>query len=132
MAKIEQHDIETAQYILSILKMSIGIVASWGLDPKSIKPIKTGIEFHVQGFKHTGMVQVTLNEGADLFELSLITDSGEVTKIQDSIYLDNLISTIDEAVEKTDDYEKRISEEYPFLQNPENPEKVKPMEIIIL
>ncbi len=132
MAKIEQHDIETAQYILGILKMSIGIVASWGMDPKSIKPIKTGIEFHVQGFKHTGMVQVTLNEGADLFEFCLITDSGVVTMTQDSIYLDNLISTIDEAVEKTDDYEKRISEEYPFLQNPENPEKVKPVEIIIL
>ncbi len=132
MEKIEQHDIETAQYILSILKMSIGIVASWGLDPKSIKPIKTGIEFHVQGFKHTGMVQVKQNEGADLFEVSLITDSGKMTKTQDSIYLDNLISTIDELVEKTEDYEKRISEEYPFLQDSENPEKVKPVEIIIL
>ncbi len=132
MAKIEQHDIEIAQYILKILKMSIGIVASWGLDPESIKPIKTGIEFHVQGFKHTGMVQVKLNEGEDLFEVCLITDSGEVTKTQDSIYLDTLISVIDVAVEKTEDYEMRISEEYPFLQDPDNPEKVKPMEIVIL
>ncbi len=132
MAKIEHHDIETAQYILGILKTSIGIVASWGLDPKSIKPIKNGIEFHVQGFKHTGMVQVKLNEGADLFEVSLITDSGEVTNTQDSIYLDNLISTIDEAVEKTEDYEKRVFEEYHFLQDPDNPGNSKPVEIIIL
>ena len=132
MAKIEQHDIEIGEYILSILKSRIDIVSSWGLDPESLKPIKYGIEFHVQGFKHTGRVQVTLNEGEDLFEVCLISESGETTEKHESIFLDNLISVIDDAVENVENYEKRVSEEYPFLTDPDNPEKVRPMEIIIL
>ena len=132
MAKIEQHDIEIGKYILSILKTRIDIVASWGLDPKTLKPIKAGIEFRVQGFKHTGNVQVKLNEGADLFEVSLISDSGETVDIHESIFLDELISTIDDAVEKVDDYEKRVATEYPYLTQSDNPEKVRPIEVIIL
>ena len=132
MAKIEQHDIEIGQYILSILKTRIDIVSSWGLDPESLKPIKYGIEFHVKGFKHTGMVQVTLNEGEDLFEVCLISESGETKERHESIFLDNLISVIDDAVENVENYDKKVSEEYPFLKDPDNPEKVRPMEIIIL
>lgn len=132
MAKIEQHDIEIGKYILSILKTRIDIVSSWGQDPESLKPIKYGIEFHVQGFKHTGLVQVTLNEGEDLFEVSLVSESGETVETHKSIFLDNLISVIDDAVENVENYEKRVSEEYPFLTDPDNPEKVRPMEIIIL
>jgi len=134
MAKviIDEHDIEIGQYILTILKTRLDIVASWGLDPETLRPIKYGIEFHVQGFKHTGLVSVILNEGEDLFEVCLISDNGEMTDSRESIFLDDLISTIDELVEKTDDYEKRISEEYPFLTEPDNPEKVRHIEIIIL
>ena len=132
MAKIEQHDIEIGKYILSILKTRIDIVSSWGLDPESLKPIKYGIEFHVQGFKHTGMVQVTLNEGEDLFEVCLISESGETKERHESIFLDNLISVIDDAVENVENYEKRVSDEYPIFKDPDNPEKVRPMEIIIL
>ena len=134
MAKviIDEHDIEIGQYILTILKTRLDIVASWGLDPETLRPIKYGIEFHVQGFKHTGLVSVILNEGEDLFEVCLISDNGEMTDSRESIFLDDLISTIDELVEKTDDYEKRITEEYPFLTEPDNPEKVRHIEIIIL
>ena len=132
MAKIEQHDIEVGQYILAILKSQVGIVASWGFDPKTLKPIKAGIEFHVQGFKHTGKVQVRLNEGEDYFEVSLISDSGETVDTHESIFLDELISTIDDAVENVEGYEKRVCEEYPYLTQSDNPEKVRPMEIIIL
>lgn len=130
--KIEQHDIEIGQYILTILKSQVGIVASWGLDPKTIRPIKAGIEFHVQGFKHTGLVRVVLNEGADVFEVSLISESGETVDTHEDVYLDNLISVIDDAVEQVEDYDKRVAEEYPLLADPDNPEKVRPMEIIIL
>ena len=134
MAKviIDEHDIEIGQYILTILKSRLDIVTSWGLDPETLRPIKYGIQFHVQGFKHNGLVRVTLNEGADLFEVCLISESGEVVDRHESIFLDNLVSVIDNAVEKTEDYEKRISEEYPFLKDPDNPEKARPIEIIIL
>ena len=134
MAKviIDEHDIEIGQYILTILKTRLDIVASWGLDPKTLRPIKYGIEFHVQGFKHTGLVSVILNEGEDLFEVALVSDAGDTVETRKSIFFDDLISTIDELVEKTEDYEKRISEEYPYLTEPDNPEKVRPIEIIIL
>ena len=33
---------------------------------------RCGIEFKVNGFKHTGKVQIVLNEAADLFEVCLI------------------------------------------------------------
>lgn len=129
---IDEHDVEIGQYILSLFKTRLDIVTSWGLDPETLRPIKYGIQFHVQGFKHTGLVRVTLNEGEDLFEVSLISESGETTDTRESIFLDELISVIDELVERTDDYEKRIADEYPFLTDPDNPEKLKPIEIIIL
>ncbi len=132
MEKIEQHDIETGQYILTILSSQMNVVASWGFDPKTLRPIKYGIEFHVQGFKHKGKVQVRLNEGEDLFEVSLVSDTGETVETKESIFLDELISTIDDAVENVEDYEKRVATEYPGLTQPDNPEKVRPMEIIIL
>lgn len=106
MEKIEQHDIEIGKYILSILYTEMGIVASWGLDPKTIRPIKCGIKFYVHGFKHTGMVHIVLNEGEDLFEIELVSDEGVTIETHKSIFLDNLISTIDDAVEKVEDYEK--------------------------
>jgi hypothetical protein len=75
---------------------------------------------------------VTLNEGEDYFEVSLISDSGEIKETRKSIFLGELISTIDDAVEKVEDYDKRVATEYPFLTDPQNPEKVRPVEIIIL
>ena len=134
MAKviIDEHDVEIGRYILAILKSRLDIVASWGLDPETLRPLKCGIEFHVQGFKHNGKVQVRLNEGEDLFLVSLISDLGETVNIIQSVHLDELISTIDDAVEKVDDYEKRVAEAYPFLTQSDNPEKVRPVEIFIL
>ena len=129
---IDEHDVEIGQYILSLFKTRLDIVTSWGLDPETLRPIKTGIQFHVQGFKHTGPVRVMLNEGADLFEVTLLSEAGEVVKHIEDVFLDTLISTIDEAVEKTDDYDKKLCDTYPFLTDPDNPEKLKPIEIIIL
>lgn len=107
---------ELARYIWSILKTQIVIFMSWGVDPKSMKTIDGGLEFHCQGFKHKGKVQIVLDEGKDLFEVHLISENEEKVKTIEDVYLDNLISVIDENVEKTDDYEKRISETYNILK----------------
>ena len=125
--QLEEYDLEMAKYIWSILRTRPSITMSWGIDPDTIKVVKLGLQFHVQGFIHTGLVRITLNEGEDLFEVELIDDNGETTKTLKSIFFDELISTIDENVEKTEDYEKRICEEYPTLTNPDNP-----VEIVIL
>ena len=106
----ENRDLEMARYIWSILKTQLTIIMSWGIDLDSIKVVDLGIQFHVQGFKHTGYVKVALNEGKDLFEISLLSDDGECVKFLDEVYLDMLVNAIDQAVEKTEDYEERLTE----------------------
>ena len=69
----KNYDLKLAGYIWSILKTQPVIVMSWGVDMDTIKPVKGGLEFHVQRFKHTGMVQIILDEGKDLFEVHLLT-----------------------------------------------------------
>ena len=103
-------DLEMARYIWSILKTQLTIIMSWGIDLDSIKVVDLGIQFHVQGFKHTGYVKVALNEGKDLFEISLLSDDGECVKFLDEVYLDMLVDTIDLAIERTEDYEERLTE----------------------
>lgn len=112
------YDLELAKYIWSILKTRITIFMSWGVNPGSMKVIEGGLEFHVQGFKHTGKVRVVLNLGTDLFDVSLIPDAGGKEETVEDIFLDRLVSVIDEHVEKTEDYEKRISEEYRIVRYP--------------
>ena len=106
----KNYDLKLAGYIWSILKTQPVI------DMDTIKPVKGGLEFHVQGFKHTGMVQIILDEGKDLFEIHLIPDSEGERKIIEDVYFDMLVSIIDENVEKTDDYEKRISDTYDIIR----------------
>ena len=112
----KNYDLKLARYIWSILKTQPIIVMSWGVDMDTIKPVKGGLEFHVQRFKHTGMVQIILDEGKDLFEIHLIPDSEGERKIIEDVYFDMLGSIIDENVEKTDDYEKRISDTYDIIR----------------
>ena len=108
----EDYSREIAGYILSIFRTNPFVVMSWGINPASITIVEVGVKFHVQGFLHTGYVQVQLNEGEDLFEVTLISEEGETLKTIEHIFVDNLISIIDDAVEKCEDYENRISQEY--------------------
>ena len=108
----EDYNLRLAKYIWAILTSQPIILMSWGIDPKTVKTIELGLEFHVQGFKHTGLVRVTLNEGLDLFEVSLIDENDKIVNTIESIFVDNLICVIDDAVEKCQNYEERISQEY--------------------
>ena len=108
----EDYSKEIAGYILSIFRTNPFVVMSWGINPASITIVEVGVKFHVQGFIHTGFVQVVLNEGEDLFEVTLISEEGETLKTIEHIFVDNLICVIDDAVEKCQNYEERISQEY--------------------
>ncbi len=110
------YNLELAKYIWSILKTQITIFMSWGIEPKSMKVIEGGLEFHCQGFKHTGKVQIVLDEGKDLFEVHLISEDGKKVKTIEDVFLDKLISVVDENIEKTEDYGKRISETYHIME----------------
>ena len=115
----EDYSKEMALYILGILRTNPFVVMSWGINPASIEVVDLGVKFHVQGFKHKGFVQVVLNEGEDLFEVTLISEEGETMNTIEHIFVDNLISIIDDAVEKTEDYETRISQEYCIITETE-------------
>ena len=106
----ENRNQEIANYIWQILKTRMQIIMSWGIDPSRARVINCGREIHVQGFLHTGFLQITLNEGTDLFEIKLLSEERELVKFIDGIYLDCLVNTLDENIEKCENYEQRISE----------------------
>ena len=116
MIDLETHK-EMAGYILDIFRTQPFIIMSWGLDTKSLR-LSTdeagnyGISFAVQGFKHKGKVKVLYDPGSDTFVLHLIDGSGAIIKTREDIFLDELVSVIDDAVEKVDNYQERVHQEY--------------------
>lgn len=102
---------EMANYIMNILKTQLMIVWSWGFN--SPVAINNGLRFKVQGFKFRGLVEVVYNEGSDLFDVSFIKANKVVSTIE-GVYFDMLVNTIDDFVEKTSDYEKKVKETYSF------------------
>ena len=101
---------ELAMYIWQILKTQMTVIMSWGIDPSKARVIDNGIELHVRGFLHTGFVQITLNEGTDLFEIKLLSEERELVKFIEDVFLDCLVNTLDENIEKCENYEQRVSE----------------------
>ena len=102
-----------ANYILSILKINLNIVWSWGFN--SLKPIQNGLAFKVQGFLHKGWVLVEYNEGSDLFDIKLLSDQLEEINSIEGIYIDDLIAVIDDAVEYCKNYEQKVKEKHSLL-----------------
>lgn len=103
---------EMAKYIMQILKTQLMVVWSWGFN--SPVAIENGLRFKVQGFKFKGIVEVKYNEGHDLFDLSFIKRNKVVATAND-IFFDTLVEVIDNYVEKTANYEKRVRQEYSLL-----------------
>ena len=96
-----------AEYILQILRSQLMVVFSWGFHRPTALPDNRGLAFQVEGFKYTGTVKVIYNEGADLFEVHL-----ENGRIEEGVYLDQLVDVIDGMVERCDDYDKHILATY--------------------
>lgn len=101
---------EMANCILRILRSRIFVMMSWGFN----KPIaiENGLRFNVQGFIHTGKVEVIYIAGRDLFEVRLLNLDGSIKGHVSDIYLDCLVDVIDGLVERCPDYEERVNEEY--------------------
>ena len=104
---------EMAQYIYSILKSEFNIMWSWGVNSPIF--IENGLMFKVQGFIFKGWVKIMYNKGTDLFDIVLLSPKMEVKKEIEGIYFDMLVDVIDSNVEKTNDYKKRIEQEYSLL-----------------
>ncbi len=90
---------------------------SWGVDFYNINVIPNGTQFHVQGFKVIGTVAIQYDEGHDLFNVTITPDNGAEPIIREGVFFDELVSTIDEIVEKVPNYKKRICQEYGLNTN---------------
>ena len=101
---------EMANYILRILRSRIFVMMSWGFNTPVA--IANGLRFNVQGFIHTGKVEVVYIAGKDLFEVRLLNLDGSIKEHVSDIYLDCLVDVIDGLVERCPDYEERVNEEY--------------------
>lgn len=89
----------------------------WSIDFRSIKVIDNGTEFMFQNHKKTGKVIIQYSERTGLFNVTVIHVKDERNPvIIENVYIDMLVFVIDENVEKTEDYEKRISEEYHIIE----------------
>lgn len=94
---------------MTILKTQLMVVWSWGFHQPVA--IENGLQFKVQGYKFKGVVEVAYNEGRDLFDVRFLKANKIVDTIE-GVYFDMLIDTIDDYVEKTSDYEQRVTAEY--------------------
>lgn len=83
---------------------------SWGFhNPQATE---NGLRFQVQGFLHTGAVEVVYDEGYDLFTVRILNGDGSIKTVQDDVYLDGLVDTIDKLVEYCPNYEERVRKTY--------------------
>ena len=103
-----------ANYILRILKSRIFIILSWGFN--SPIRLENGLKFKVQGYIHSGWVEVLYNEGNDLFDVSLLNPDGTVKKRETDVYLDNLVNVIDGMVERIENYKERVERDYKLFR----------------
>ena len=101
-----------ALYILSIFSAQPMVVLSWGVCKFGAIKGDRGIIFHVQGYKFNGWVKVVYEKGDDFFKVIFLSNENKTVEEKKGIHLDELVNTIDEYVEKTDDYDERIKEQY--------------------
>ena len=101
---------EMAKYILAILRTQLMIVFSWGFH--NARAIENGLAFYVQGFRHTGRVEVLYNKEWDLFVVRTLNPDGSVKEQQEGVYVDGLVEVIDRMVERTPDYASKVRKQY--------------------
>ncbi len=111
--ELTQEDLDMGKYIYSILLSQTTVLMSWGFESPVV--IKLGLQFKVNGFKYQGRVEIRYNEGADLFDISLIGEDNQVKKSIAGIYFDQLVEVIDEHVEHVDNYNERVNQEYNII-----------------
>lgn len=107
MEAITENDCKIAVYIWNILRSKIQVLWSWGFE--DVKTIKNGVSFKVNGLILKGRVEIYLNEGKDLFEVSFYDKDENLIKQIDEVYFDQLVDVIDKNVEFTgSDYEDKV------------------------
>lgn len=101
---------DMGRYIWSIIARDPSLPMNWGVDIDSLKCSEDALEFHVQGFLHTGNVRVIYIEGIDLFQVCLYDEEGNLVEQIESVHFDELAEVIDLKVEndKVGDYKAKV------------------------
>ncbi len=111
--ELTQEDHEMGKYIYSILLSQPTIIMSWGFESPIV--IQLGLRFRVNGFLHSGIVEVKYNLGADLFDICLIDNEYNIKEEVNEIYFDELVDVIDNHVECVNNYNERVNQEYNII-----------------
>ncbi|WP_243349362.1 hypothetical protein [Parabacteroides sp. FAFU027] len=107
---LNQKDFEMAQYITHILFTQPYVIFSWGYNSPVV--VNNGMYFKVNGFKHQGYIEIKYIERYDLFDLKFFNFRNRITHSVSMVYVDQLISIIDDYVERVDNYEQAVKDEY--------------------
>ena len=100
-------NVEITDKVLTIqrqlmLNLDIATFFSWGVNKMKILLFRNmpTLGLNVSGLLHKGWVYISLNEGMDLYEITLLTSNNRVIKTIDEIYCDQLGTIVDQLVER--------------------------------
>ena len=101
-------NIELTDKVLTIQRqlmwtVDIATFFSWGVNKMKILLFRDmpTLGINVSGLQHKGWVYISLNEGLDLYEITLLTSNYRVLKTIDEVYCDQLAQIVDELVERS-------------------------------
>lgn len=66
---------------------------------------KNVLKFRVSAHRHKGYIYVRVN-GADLFDIFLVSTTGKIKKVFTDIYVEDFIDTIDNEIERIPEYQR--------------------------
>lgn len=98
---IGYRDFYTMNDLIKVIGRTVKVM-TWGAHGW-IKMNKYLLRFRVQAHRHRGHVYIAVN-GSDLFDIWLTNLKGEIKKEFKNVFIDDLISTIDDEIEKTSEY----------------------------
>jgi hypothetical protein len=101
IAKNQFREFESAQELVRHWSKN-PIVWSWGAHAWKLIDGKV-LRFTVNGHHHKGHVYIMVN-GSDLFDVFLTSSQGNIKKVINDVYLEDVTEVIDIAVEKIDKY----------------------------
>lgn len=92
------------QEIFRLIKRSGYIYMSWGMRSAVIEVENKSLRFRVNGHHHKGTVHIVL-DFMDTFTIYYTTlIKNEIVKIKEGIYIEDLINTLDNDIEKISKY----------------------------
>lgn len=101
-------NVEITDKVLTIQRqlmwnVDIATFFSWGVNKMEILLFRDmpTLGINVSGLLHKGWVYISLNEGMDLYEITLLTSNYKVIKTIDEVYCDQLAQIVDELVERS-------------------------------